>query len=66
MLELKNQNTEPLNTDVACVKQKKLKGHSKIKEQINRKLYKWIKLHTQVVQSPILNDCLKVSFDDHV
>ena len=42
----------------------KLKGHSKINDQIKRKLYTWITHHPQVMQSPISNDCLKVIFDD--
>ena len=42
----------------------KRKGYSKINEQIKHKLYKWITRHTQVVQSPIYNHCLKVIFDD--
>ena len=45
-------------------KKTKLKGHSKINEQIKRNLYAWIKRHPQVVQSPISNDCLKIMFDD--
>ena len=44
--------------------EKKLKGHSKINEQIKRNLYTWIIRHPQVVQSPISNDCLKVLLDD--
>ena len=45
-------------------KKKKLKGHSKINEQIKRNLYTWITCHPQVVQSPISNYCLKVLLDD--
>ena len=44
--------------------EKKRKGHSKVNDQIKRNLYAWITRHTQVVQSPISNDCLKVMFDD--
>ena len=44
---------------------KKQKGHKKINEQIKRNLYVWITRHTQVVQSPISDDCLKVIFDYH-
>ena len=40
----------------------KLKEHSKINEQIKKSLYNWIMHHPQVVQSPIVNDCLKVKF----
>ena len=46
-------------------KKTKLKGHSKINEQIKRNLYTWITRHPQVFQSPISNDCLKVVLDDH-
>ena len=42
----------------------KRKGHSKINHRIKRKLYTWISRHTQVRQSPIYNDCLKLIFDD--
>ena len=42
----------------------KRKVHSKINDQIKRNLYAWITRHTQVVQPPIYNDCLKVMFDD--
>ena len=45
-------------------KKTKRKGHSKINEKIKRNLYTWITRHPQVVQSPILNDSLKVMFDD--
>ena len=38
--------------------------HSKINDQIKPNLYTWITRHTQVFQSPISNDCLKVMFDD--
>ena len=47
-------------------KKKKRKGHSRINEQIKRNMYAWITRHTQVVQSPISNDCLKVMFDDQI
>ena len=45
-------------------KKTKMKGHSKINEQIERNLYTWITRHPQIVQSPISNDCLKVMLDD--
>ena len=48
-----------------CKNKTKCKWHSKINEQIKRKLYKWITCHPQVVQSQISNYCLKVIFDDH-
>ena len=41
-------------------KKTKIKGYSKINEQIKRNLYAWITCHPQVLQSPISNDCLKV------
>ena len=44
-------------------RKKKRKGHSKINENIKRNVYTWITRHTQVVQSPISNDCLKVMLD---
>ena len=40
------------------------KGHSKTNENIKHNLYAWITRHTQVVKSPISNDCLKVMFND--
>ena len=36
----------------------KIKGNSKINDQIKRNLYAWKKRHPQVVQSPISNYCL--------
>ena len=44
---------------------KNRKGNSKIYEQIKKSLYNWIMYHPQVVQSPIVNDCLKVKIDSH-
>ena len=49
---------------VNILREKKLKGHSKINEQIRHNMYKCITRHPQVVQSPISNDCLKVVLDD--
>ena len=43
----------------------KLKGDSKFDEQIKKSLYKWIMHHPQVVQSLIVNNCLKVKSDGH-
>ena len=40
------------------------KWHSKLNDKIKRNLYAWITRHTQVLQSPISNDFLKVMFDD--
>ena len=45
-----------------ALKQKR-KLNSKIDEQIKRSLYNWIMHHPQVVQSPIVNNCLKVKID---
>ena len=42
-------------------KEEKLKGHSKINEQIKRNMYAWITRHSQVLQSPISNDYFKVT-----
>ena len=42
----------------------KLKGNSKINDQIRRNMYAWITPHPQNVKSPISNDFLKVMFDD--
>ena len=38
----------------------------KINKQIKHNLYVWITRHSQVFQSPIFNDCLKVMFDDQI
>ena len=43
----------------------KLKGGSKINDHIKRSLYNWIIHNPQVVQSPIVNDCLKVKVYGH-
>ena len=45
--------------------EKKRLGNSKIDEQKNKYLYIWIMHHPQVVQSPIVNDYLKVKIDGH-
>ena len=50
-------------SDSLCTK-KKRKGNSNINEQIKRNLYARITRHTQVVQSTIYNDCLKVMLYD--
>ena len=61
----KNPDAKPWKCVIAFGQKKsKRKGHSKIDEQIKRNLYTWITRHTQVVQSPIYNDCLKVLLDD--
>ena len=44
----------------------KAKRGFKIDEQINKSLYIWITHHPQVVQSPIVNYCLKVKIDGHI
>ena len=41
----------------------KLKLNPRIDGQINKTLYNWIMHHTKVVQSQIVNDCLKVKID---
>ena len=46
------------------MKQKR-EGNLKSDEHINKSLYKWIVHHPQVVQSPIVNDCLKVKIYGH-
>ena len=46
------------------LKQKR-KWHSNIDEKIKKYLYNWIMHHPQVVQSPLVNDCLKVKIDGH-
>ena len=43
----------------------KAKRALKISEEIKKSLYNWIMHHTQVVQSPIANDCLKVKIDGY-
>ena len=43
----------------------KAKRKFKINDQINKSLYNWIMHHPQVVQSPAVNDCLKVKIDGH-
>ena len=40
-----------------------LKGDSNTDDQIKKSLYNWNMHHPQVVQSPIVNDCLKVKID---
>ena len=64
MLNLQNQNAEPLKLEISCGLIKKRKGHLKINDQIKRNLYAWITRHPQVVQSQNFNHCLKVIFDD--
>ena len=41
------------------------KGNSKIDDQIKKSLYNWIIHHPKVVQSPIVNDFLKVKSYGH-
>ena len=48
-----------------CSSITKMKGHAKINEQVNKYLYNCILKHSQVFQSPIGNDFLKVSIDYH-
>ena len=42
---------------------KKRKGNLKIDEQIKKSLYNWIMHHQPVLQSPVVNDFLKVKID---
>ena len=46
-----------------ALRKKNRKGNSKIDERINKSLYNLIMHHPQVVQSPMVNDCLKVKID---
>ena len=39
--------------------------HTKINAHVKTAIYDWIIQHTQVVQQPIENDCLKVSIGGH-
>ena len=39
--------------------------HTKINAHVKTAIYDWIIQHTQVVQQPIENDCLKVSTEGH-
>ena len=41
------------------------KGRTKINSQVDKYLFNWIIQHPQVVQSPIVNKCLKVFIDSH-
>ena len=50
--------------DGCGLQKKNRKGHSKINEQVKRKLYKWITPHPQVVKSPVSNDFHKVIIKD--
>ena len=45
--------------------EKKRKWNSKIDEKIKKSLYNWNMNPPQVVQSLIVNDCLKVNIDGH-
>ena len=45
--------------------EKNRKGNSKIDEQIKKSLYNWTICRPQVLQSLIVNDCLKVKIDCH-
>ena len=47
-----------------ALKQKQ-KVNSKIGEQIMKSLYNQIMHHPQVLQSPIINNCLKMKIDGH-
>ena len=47
------------------VLKQKRRGNSKMDERIKKSLYNWIMHHPQVVQSPIVNDCLNVEIYGH-
>ena len=49
-----------------CSSIPKRQEHSKINQKAKTALYNWILQHTQVVQSLIENDCLKLSIDGKV
>ena len=61
VLDLQNQNSDPLKLVISCGPIKKRKWHSKNNDNIKRNIYAWITLNPQVVQ-----DCLKVMFDDQI
>ena len=63
MLNIQNQNAEPLKLEIPRETIKKRKGHPEINDKIKRNMYAWIKHHPQVVHSSVLNDSLKVTFD---
>ena len=42
----------------------KLRSHKNINKCVRIDIYKWILHHTQVVQYPIANDCLKLYIDE--
>ena len=44
----------------------KIRGHSKINQQVKKDIYKFILQHPQVVVSPIAYDCLKLSIEGKV
>ena len=50
--------------NILWINKTRRKVHSKTNDQIKSNVYEWITRHTQVVQSPISNDCLKVMFDN--
>ena len=45
--------------------EKNRKGHSKISDEIKKPIYNCIMHHPQFVQSPIVNDCMKVKIDGY-
>ena len=47
------------------IEKKSKEGHSKISEEIRKSLYNCIIHHSQFVQSPIVNDFLKVKIDGY-
>ena len=43
----------------------KQKVNSIMRDYIKKSFHNWINNHTQVVQSPIVNDCLKLNIGGH-
>ena len=65
VLELEKSKRRAMKVLNSLWTKKKRKVHSKINEQIKLNMHAWITRHSQVVQSPTSNYCLKVMFDDH-
>ena len=54
-----------ISGNMLCSSIPKRKVHTAINKQVKKYIYNWIIQHPQVVQSPIANDCPKVSIDGH-
>ena len=50
VLNVINQNADPLKLEIAFGPIKKRKGHSKINDRIKRNLYTWTTCHPQIFQ----------------